>query len=297
GTQPQKIRMELVVDELGFDGVIVSDALVMGGITRIQPYEKRIVDAFNAGIDIMLWPELDYFDLIEKAISRGEIPETRLDDAVRRILRMKFRQGLFDEEKETRPAPDDEVFTVEGKKFAENVARRGIALVRDTAKVLPLDRKKTKRVLLWFAVQEPEKVGETYRTLIDGFKVRCEDVVVRTNGNCLDLLKLEDAGENFDAVIFLFDVHISLTHVCRPRGAQAECLWTLGNTTRHHPIAVGFNSPYLLMDSPTIPTLVNAHSAGDAIFKALPEVLFGETPFTAQSPVRFPDLVGVDDTL
>lgn len=297
GTLSSKIMIDLLRKELGFEGVIVSDALVMGGFTRIQPYEKRIIQAFNAGIDVMLWPELDYIDVIDRAIECGEIPESRLDDAVRRILTMKMREGLFEKEKEVRPAPDAEVYKVQGSAFADEVAEKGIALIRNEENVLPFDRAKTKRVLLWFALTNPEKLEEKYKTLIDEIKARCDEVVIRSNGNCLELLELEKQGEVFDAVLFIFDVHIEITYPCRPRGSQAECLWTMLNTTKHHPVAVALNSPYLLMESPVLPTLVNAHSSGEAVFRTLPRLLWGEKPFTATSPVKFPDLLGVDPEL
>ncbi len=297
GTLSSKIMIDLLRKELGFQGVIVSDALVMGGFTRIQPYEKRIIQAFNAGIDVMLWPDLDYIDLVDRAIDRGEISESRLDDAVRHVLAMKDREGLFDDVQPERPAPDAEVYTVTGRAFADEVAQKGIALIRNEEKTLPLDREKTKKVLLWFALTNPEKLEEKYKTFIDGIKAHCDEVVIRNNGNCLELLELEKQCEKFDAVIFVFDVHVELTYPCRPRGSQAECLWTMLNTTKHHPIAVSMGSPYLLMESPVIPTLVNAHSAGEAVYRALPKLLWGEVPFTATSPVNLPDLLNVDEKL
>ncbi|MCQ2379666.1 MAG: glycoside hydrolase family 3 protein [Victivallaceae bacterium] len=290
GTLSKKIVTDLLRDELGFDGVIVSDALVMGGYSRVQPYEWRMVESIKAGIDVMLWPGFDFIDIVERAVEQGEITEKRIDESVRRILGMKFKEGVLGE-----PVPVPESSLADGEKFAVEVAERGTALVRNLDGVLPF--KSPRRMLAWFAVEKPDDVEKDYSTLISGLRSRCDELVVKSNGNCLELLAMEDAGERFDAVVFFFDVKIKITEPCRPHGSQAECIWTLANTAKHRPVVVGLNSPYLLMENPTFRTLVNAHSGGKAVMETLPKLLFGEVPFSAKSPVTFPELLGVDEAL
>ena len=69
GTVSPDIMTKLLRDELGFEGVVVSDALIMAGFTGWADWETRTIEAFNAGTDVMLWPGKEYFDLMERAIA------------------------------------------------------------------------------------------------------------------------------------------------------------------------------------------------------------------------------------
>src|SRR5215468_9137582 len=89
-------------NQLGFKGVVVTDALEMRGLTSLYPPQqgsptaRAAVDAVKAGNDVILWPtDLDgAFQGIIAAVKRGEIPVARIDDSVRRILEMKASVGL-----------------------------------------------------------------------------------------------------------------------------------------------------------------------------------------------------------
>jgi beta-N-acetylhexosaminidase len=91
----------LLRQELGFEGVIVSDAIGMAAILKKWPLPKACAMAIKAGVDTILLKADDesrsqcYFG-IKSAIERGELSEERLNDAVRRLLNMKVDQGLFD---------------------------------------------------------------------------------------------------------------------------------------------------------------------------------------------------------
>lgn len=296
-TLSHKILVDLLREELGFKGVIVSDALIMGGFSRIKHYNDRIVDAVKAGIDVMLWPGLDYFDLMEKSVETGYISEERLNESVRRVLIMKCRQGLL-EETPFEVAESEEEIAVNGNLFAEKIAAEGMVLVRNDRGIIPLDQNKTKRILLWFAVNREEIVHRDFTGLIKAFEERGAEVEVKINGNCLDLVNMENSGISFDAVFFIFDASMhAMQNTCRIVGSAAECLWTINNCEKHHPICIGLNTPYLLMESPALETVINTHSRCPATYKVLPKLIFGEIPFTGVSPVKFGNLLDVDPAL
>ena len=296
-TQSKKILTDLLRNELGFEGVIVSDALIMGGFSRVKHYADRMVNAFKAGVDVMLWPELDYFELMEKELESGGISEARLDESVRRILTMKCHQGLLEETSYQVPESEEEI-TVNGNIFAEKVAAEGAVLLRNDLNLIPLDPQKTKRILLWFAVNREEVVARDFSELVKAFEERGIEVEVRINGNCLDLVNMENEGAAFDAVFFIFDASLhAMQNTCRIVGSAAECLWTINNCEKHHPICIGLNTPYLLMESPALETVINTHSRCPATCRILPKLIFGELPFTGKSPVNFGDLLGVDPAL
>ena len=139
---------------MGFEGVIVSGALEMGGFTGRVKYEDRIISAFLAGNDVMLWPGANNLRVIERAVNEGGIPVERIDDSVRRILTLKARLGLavitsdgFDPSAPMLVHSTLELeLTAKAQCVARDVAEKSITLVRNEEQQLSLDPQKTKRV-------------------------------------------------------------------------------------------------------------------------------------------------------
>ena len=97
-TMSKPIITGLLRKELGFDGLIITDALGMGGATSTYPPDVAPVQALKAGVDqLLLPPAMDVaYNAVLNAVRSGDISRSRLDESVYRILRHKFRHGLFD---------------------------------------------------------------------------------------------------------------------------------------------------------------------------------------------------------
>jgi beta-N-acetylhexosaminidase len=113
---PQVLR-SLLRDELSFDGVIVTDSLIMGALALHGNPEDLPVAAFRAGADMLLYPPVPKAShrRFVQAVVAGEIPEEALDEAVRRILRIKFSRGLLREA----PPDDSRLFLLPERFFPE----------------------------------------------------------------------------------------------------------------------------------------------------------------------------------
>lgn len=93
------IITELLKEELGFKGIVVTDALGMKGVAENIPSERIAIESFKAGSDLLLMPPKDRRDAIaafRKAVRKGEISEERVNESLRKILRMKEYLGLLD---------------------------------------------------------------------------------------------------------------------------------------------------------------------------------------------------------
>jgi len=114
---------DVLKGELGFDGFIVSD---WGGIDQISPddYYNAVVVATNAGIDMNMVPYdyARYVDTLTQAVEQGDVPMERIDDAVRRILRVKFALGLFEH-----PFSDPSLLASVGSAEHRAVAREAVS--------------------------------------------------------------------------------------------------------------------------------------------------------------------------
>ena len=271
----------LLREEMGFDGVLVSDALYMGGFVSFRSYEKRMITMINAGIDVMLWPEEDIFDIVEKAVEWGDIPVERINEAARRQLEMKVAAGLIGSEQvpEVADAPDyDDV--------AREIAERGTVLVRDRKNLFPLDSEKVKNILL-YAVDYPESPScdpqdKRIKYVVKGLQEHGAKVTVRPVKNCLDLLELERSGARYDAVIFIFTQKPYYTS--RAEGMALEAVWMSSNTRYHDPIVVSFYVPYIITENPcSTATFINACSDCPASQRAVVRLLYGEIPFRGKN--------------
>ena len=138
----------LLRKELGFEGVIVSDAIGMAAILKKWPLPQACAMAIKAGVDTILLKADDEsrsqcFFGIQSAVERGELSEERIDDAVRRLLGMKYDQGLF--EKAGKMDPEKTKAIVRSKEvidFSWEVAHKALLIVRDEKKLLPLPKDK-----------------------------------------------------------------------------------------------------------------------------------------------------------
>jgi beta-N-acetylhexosaminidase len=132
----------LLKQQLGFKGLVVTDALDMGALTRLYQNDigRAAVEAFKAGNDMLLIPaDLDAsYQAVLKAVQSGEITKSRLDESVLKILKAKAAVGL----NKARLVDIDQVDKVIGKPenvaFGEQVADQAVTLVRDNGRVLPL---------------------------------------------------------------------------------------------------------------------------------------------------------------
>jgi len=291
-TTSRPILHRLLREEMGYDGVVVSDALIMAGFRgRAEAREDLIVEAFNAGIDVMLWPGADYFEIMERALERGRISEQRLDQSVERILTMKARQGLDVRLSPATVPAARPVALLSGPdpaaaKFSEAVAERSLTLVENRRGLLPLDPHRTRRLQVLLATPVETNAEKRLEPLLQSLRERGIETAFQVNGNCLDLRHKEEAGERFDALLVLFELGIhGLKNTMRPTGAMAEVLWTVQGLETVQPIIVSCGSPYLLYDTPWAETYINAHSYGPSTYRAIVRALFGEIPFAGVSPV------------
>ena len=141
-TFSKKLTTDLLKGELGFQGAVVTDALIMGGMAT-GDLVAETVQAFKAGADILLWPPVEAAEAIEKAILDGEIPMSRLEDALARIERMEnFRNKAL--ENKAYDEPDAKwADTMKGE-----IAKHGMCQLRNEIGLLPLSAEKYKNVLV-----------------------------------------------------------------------------------------------------------------------------------------------------
>lgn len=143
-TVSRRIITDLLRGELGFQGVVTTDAIAMQALMKVYPLPEACARALQAGADLVLnktetgYRDQGFFDTL-KFVQKGLIPEDELNDKVRRILRMKVRLGLFKSAGQVDAAKAGHWIQNSGtRKLASEAARRAIVVMRDRKKLLPL---------------------------------------------------------------------------------------------------------------------------------------------------------------
>ncbi len=281
-----RVMTEILRDSLGFAGLVVTDALVMGAIVeRFGPGESA-VQAFLAGSDLLLMPT----DLgaavaaMQSALASGRISQARLDASVRRVLTLKQRAGLFTR----RLVPLDAVPQVVGQQafqaIADDIAQRALTLVERG----PLDAFRSSRgrtAVITYAEETNLSVGnELLREL-------------RANGETVTTFRLYPASgsASYDSarttiaragrVVFASSVR---PIAWRGHIALPDSLATLiGRTAATRPtMLVSFGSPYLLGQLPGFAGgYLIAWSSNLATERAAARALTGRAPITGRLPI------------
>ncbi len=136
----RRLLTEIVKEELGFEGFLISDFKAIDELPG--DYKSDIETSINAGMDMVMVPDRYplFFDTLKELVEEGAIPMERIDDAVRRILRVKFAAGLFDDD--WSPTADRSLEasfgSAEHRAVARQAVRESLVLLKNEGGVLPL---------------------------------------------------------------------------------------------------------------------------------------------------------------
>src|SRR5882724_7375051 len=279
--------------QLGFEGLVVTDAMDMGGITvRYAPGEAA-VRAVVAGADCLLMPPVPdaAFEALQAAVKSGRITKEHLDASVRRILQAKARIGLNTSRLVDVNALNEKFGSASWQNEAQEISDRGVTLLRDTPHRLPVDGTKPARALLlaFYADPEPYPGEDLERELRSRFDsvttLRADTRFVNAS-----ILKLPPP-ESYDLAILALFVRVSdrkgNVDVPAEQAALAEQIYKAGKPV----ITVGFGSPYLIERFPQAETWLAAFGISDVAQISDARALFGQIPVRGKLPVTIP---GVD---
>src|SRR6266702_2718737 len=289
-TLSPKILEGLLRKELRFQGLIVTDAMDMGGITvRYAPGEAA-VRAVVAGADCLLMPPVPdaAFEALQAAVKSGRVSKERLDASVRRILQAKARLGLNTSRLVDMNAINKKFGSAAWQKEAQEISDRGVTLLRDTPHRLPLDGTKPLRALLlaFYADPEPypgEDLERELRARFDSVTTLRADTRFVNAG----ILRLPPP-DSYDVAIVAFFVRVSdrkgNVDVPAEQAALAEQVFKTGKPV----ITVGLGSPYLIERFPQAETWLAAFGISDVAQISAARAIFGEIPVRGKLPVTIP---------
>ncbi|MEG0508434.1 MAG: glycoside hydrolase family 3 N-terminal domain-containing protein [Eubacterium sp.] len=317
---PATLSKELVTDllrgKLGFNGLVVTDASHMVGMTCMKKRRDMLPASIAAGCDIFLFfNDLDEdFDAMLKGYKEGIITEERLKDALSRILGAKAMLGLHKKAK-TDLVPEKEGLSIVGSKehkaMAKEVAEKAITLVKNKQEIFPLTPEKTKRLLL---VPAKASGGTGFLASLQAgsgktpFEIMAE--ILREKGFDVEIFKspLENiTAENKDAALAAYfggktrvddfvgkyDAILTVGNVNGMGQTTERVSWSFSKGGGEIPwytheipvIVISLKSPFMLVDVPHVKTYINAYDATPTTIETVIEKMMGVSEFVGTDPV------------
>ncbi|MEH1168457.1 glycoside hydrolase family 3 protein [Micromonospora sp. CPCC 205539] len=281
--------------ELGFRGVIVTDALNMAGVRAKYGDERVPVLALKAGADQLLMPpDLALArDAVLRAVASGELTERRIDESVRRILGLKYRQGLA---RSPLVDVDQAVRTVGAPAHLAAVARvtdPTLTAVRNDANLLPLPRADRSVLVTGWDSAAFAPVA----TVADGFTARGARATARPATLPSDAVIASTAAQaaEHDLTVVLVNKAWD-TAVADPRATQRRLVAALLGTGKPV-IVVAVRDPYDIAYLPGVTTYLATYSYTRAAMDALVRALHGELSPSGRLPVTIPTAEGAGTVL
>jgi beta-N-acetylhexosaminidase len=293
-TLSEKVQTELLRKDMGFDGLIVTDAMSMSGLTLYFTQEEAGVRAFLAGADILEKPT-DADAMIRglvAAVKSGRITQQRLDESVRKILAWKYEVGLAKQKITPIDEIDKIVSSPETDALAQEVAAKAITLVRNDANAIPLDRNARVAVLGISNGVDPETTFAPLTRELRANGIKYDSAgLIQENTSAEQVAKARDAVNNADVII------VGLYGVVRSGQRNSAGIPESGARLLRELIAknkkvigISFGNPYILDSFPQLKTYVVAYGDMPYLQRSAVKAIFGMQDITGHLPISLPGL-------
>jgi beta-N-acetylhexosaminidase len=284
-TLSRRILTGVLRGELGFDGLIVTDALEMGGVKNAFAPGEVAVQALLAGADVLLMPPdpLAARAAVVEAVQQGRVPMARLDEAVLRILRAKAKVGLLSGG--GGPAADfvQRIDTEAHRQVADSIAGRGVTLVRDRGGLLPLRAVAGQAgPLVVTLLDRDEGAGRTFARTVGGEELRV--AADSAEAAIAAVAKRVAAAEHL-----VLNLHVKVREYAGSVGLPPTLLPVVqALRDEQHVVAVSFGSPYLVQQMPAIDSYLCAYTATERTELVAAHGLRGNGWLFGRLPVSIP---------
>jgi beta-N-acetylhexosaminidase len=279
----------LLREELGFDGIITTDAMDMGAIVRHYGATVAPIMALQAGADLLLQVNPGdvpaVIDAVVAAVQRGELTEERLDRSVRRLLEAKARLGLHTQRTVDLPRVPERLARDAHLALAAEISERSITVVRDRDRMLPL---LARRVLSIVYTDDPDPfAGRTLQRALAERLPGLRTAFVDAGASAADLDEIRRLARDADAVIFAPFVRVrAYKGELAIAGPVAELVADFART--RPTLLAAFGNPYLLAEFPDVSTYLLAWGQTDPSQRAAARAITGQIAVGGRLPIPIP---------
>lgn len=292
---PATISPELLQDllrgQLGFNGLIITDASHMVGLTSMKPRREHVPLAIAAGCDMFLYFSDEDVGFMMDGYRSGIISEARLTDALRRILGAKASLGLHKKAKAEIMPPKENLSVVgcaEHRRMAEEAARECITLVKNTRQQLPIRPETHKRVRLYYLSSGSMFVAARFAQK----DMSMRDVIIEEleaagfEVHLFDTEKPTEQAESHTEYVQRYDAALVFSNVAGYASENVyRIAWDMPGQVPWYAsevptVFISLNYTTHLYDVPMVRTFINAYAPTRAVVRAAIQKMMGNEPFT-----------------
>ncbi len=286
----------LLIEKLGFKGLVITDALNMDGLTKHFNTKEVAIRCVNAGIDLILMPqgEIKTIDAIENAVKKGEISEERINISVKKILEakewLKLNENKYINEGEVLNTINNQ----DAQLLSEKIADESITLVRNQ-NVLPLSKNNLNNkylILSLYTGKEPDNAQYFYDGLFNKIKsINDNPVDIRIIDT--DISNPETILNNFsdyDYIIIPLFVKVKMkTGTVGMEKSHAEFIKQMTEVHGKKVVVISFGNPYLLSNFTNVSGYIAVYGDSKSVIDAAIKAIAGEINPKGKLPVTITD--------
>lgn len=292
-TLSQPILTGLLRNKLGFKGIIVTDAMNMGGITTLYSPVEAAMRAVEAGVDMILLPPepKQVIEALACAVRSGQISEARIDVSVKRILEAKARLGLLRNKLVKVETLCEKLASKEHLQQATKTFESSMTLVKNEEMALPLSGQDQKIAV--FSLSSDPGGYFAGRTFVQEFEKRCPESIIFYADAFTGQEFIQEAVEKArDADVILFALFSRLYAWKGTVGLDLKHIRLINESIalQKPVVVISFGSPYFLRHFPEVSSYLCAYRYASEAQKAAVKALFGETDIKGKLPVSIPEL-------
>ena len=293
-----ELLKNLLREQLGFNGMIITDASPMVGFLCAMDREKSVPYCIEAGCDMILFNKEYDEDLafMKKGYETGILSEERLDEALTRILATKAAMKLHTKRENRTLIPRAEDMNIIGceehLQWARECADKSVTLVKDTQNLLPINPQKHKRVLyeIMGECESESRVTKRFfeKMEAEGFEMIPYEKEYFDFSKPMKFESVTEFRDKYDLVIYIGNVENASNKTTNrlnwhaPYGAGNNIPWFVDVVPT---MFISLQNPYHLLDVPMVKTYINAYSNHDAVIDAVVDKILGKSEFKGISPV------------
>jgi len=277
----KKMVTDMLKEKMGFNGVVITDDVSMGSYTSYYEPDEIYGRFLEAGHDVLLGVGIDALDRVMKCVERGIVSEERITDACRRVLDLKEKVGLFDDDY-SRAYGDVVEITARTGNLCDKIARDGITLLRNNTGLLPM--KKIDHVTI-YTFTHAEGIYSSMSAMKEAFEERGAVVELKRRPESFE--EVQEAADKSDLIIYAGYIGFHA-----PKGAPSfygEEFWSFRyafTAGKEKSIGISLGYPFIhhyFMDDAD--TFVNLYSPNPAVQKAFVAAVYGEAEFKGIPPL------------
>ena len=295
-TVSSKVITGVLKEELGFHGIVVTDAMDMEGLASLYDTAEASTRAIEAGADVLLMPKKaeDAINGVMAAVQRGRISRQRIDESVAKVLAAKARLGLNRKKVVDLDGIDDIVDSPEAEERAQQVSDRAVTLVKDEKDALPLRHPETTCLI---AMTESRR-GQQGQRLIEEVKKRAPNMLTVTVDPGMSKDDLDQVSQKTSGCTQIIAAAYVTVSAYRGNVAMAGSFpdFLNGLIAGKAPVTLAaLGNPYLVRAFPNVSSYVTTYSPTPTSEVALAKALFGEIAITGRLPVSIPGVAKYGD--